>query len=101
MTNQQIALNLLDRLIQLDAERNAMAGILVHVKTQYNLPLDWQKAVKSECGPLGKAQDDARQTFAKLDSQIRSSDPSSIDGLAILASVPLVPIWEYPKQTSL
>ena len=97
---RQLALDLLDRLTHLEAERNAMAGILIHVKTQYRAPLNWQDDVKSECAPTtGKALDDALQTFAPLRQQIESSAPNSIDGLTMLASVPLVPIWEYPKPT--
>ena len=40
-TPQQLALILLNRLVDLEAERNAMAGILLHVKTQHGEPLDW------------------------------------------------------------
>jgi hypothetical protein len=97
---RQLALDLLDRLTHLEAERNAMAGILIHVKARSGEPLDWRRDVKNDCGPMtGKALDDALQTFAILRQQIESSEPNSTDGLTTLASVPLVPIWEYPKPT--
>jgi hypothetical protein len=92
--NRELALELLQRLIDLEAERLAMAGILILAKTQDGQPLDWKNIVKSDCGPFGKSRDIVRRNFAKLEEQLQSSTPDCADALSLLGSIPSNPIWE-------
>jgi hypothetical protein len=94
-TTKKLVLALIDRLIDLETERIAMAGILQNVKTQYSLPLDWRSEVRSHCYPEEIIRGAAVEKYAQLRQSVFGC-ASDTQTVSVLELIPKDRAWEMP-----
>jgi hypothetical protein len=94
-TNRELAIDLLNRLIDLECERNAMAAILKTVTVgPDHRPIDWKSDVQSLCNVNRTIRDAIDHRYAEIKESLRSSSPDCPDALSLLLRVSVDRVWK-------
>ena len=94
-TNRDLALDLLDRLIDLECERNAMAAILNTVTVgPERQPLIWKSDIQNHCEDNQPVRDAIAYRYAAIKESLRSSTPDCPNALSLLLKVSVDRVWK-------
>jgi len=93
-TNRALALELLDRLVAFEIEREAMVQLLNWcLDTDTGKPLDWAPKVEKNCKD-DSIQDSVRSRYAAIKQQMQGATSDCPDALSLLASISVNPVWK-------
>jgi hypothetical protein len=96
-TNRELALDLLQRLIALETERNSMAWILQFARDpQTQQPLDWRALVRKDFSEGETTQDSVLERYAQLRESLIATQSDCPNALPLLLSVCVERVWEKP-----
>jgi hypothetical protein len=96
-TTRELALELVDRLIDLETQRDAAAGLLLFARDKdTNQPLDWRPLVRTHCYDGEIIRGTVAHKYEPLKEYLLASEPDCPEVLSRLLSGPVSPVWERP-----
>lgn len=95
--NRELALELLQRLIDLETERSSMAWILEFAKDpQTQQPVDWRSILRKDFSEGEVIRDGVLERYAQVRKSLLAAKPDCPDALSLLLSVSACRAWEQP-----